>query len=456
MATADIPGNERSRRLDSWKEIAEYLRRDIRTATRWESQGLPLHRVPGGRSVFAFTDEIDAWLASRPEQAVASEDQLSATTDPAVVPAALPAPGPERRRLNYVVIGAAVALIALGLSFTPLVRGAGAPIDMSTAHVAVTPLDVSIVDKSGASRVVHHFSADVIPTPLTHSHDLVVDLDADGESEVLTGVAYYEVVRDRSIRSGELLRLATSGAVRWRFAFDDTLAFADATYSGPWGFADWQVEPKASPARIAVAAHHYTWWASMVSVLDHTGRRHGTFVNPGWIETVVWLDSSRLAISGFNNVRDEGTLALLDVARLDGQAPGSDGTPYICPTCSPGKPLFYATFPRSELNRLTAGRFNRAVVSLAGNQVIVITAETSREHSEASAIYEFDRELRFKRARYSERYWDEHRRLEMEGRISHAREKCPDRDGPPAIHVWDAARGWTRTTAAAEGSQPRS
>ena len=53
-------------RLDSWKAIASYLNRDLATARRWEKGlGLPVHRVGGaGRSVFAYTTEIDAWLRS--------------------------------------------------------------------------------------------------------------------------------------------------------------------------------------------------------------------------------------------------------------------------------------------------------------------------------------------------------------------------------------------------------
>jgi Tol biopolymer transport system component len=53
-------------RLDSWKEIAAYLGRDVTTAIRWEKQkGLPIHRVPGGKrsAVFAYRDEIDHWFA---------------------------------------------------------------------------------------------------------------------------------------------------------------------------------------------------------------------------------------------------------------------------------------------------------------------------------------------------------------------------------------------------------
>src|SRR5437763_4061347 len=56
-------------RLDSWKEIASYLDRDVRTVIRWEKErGLPVHRVPGakGHGVFAISSEVDTWLHSGP------------------------------------------------------------------------------------------------------------------------------------------------------------------------------------------------------------------------------------------------------------------------------------------------------------------------------------------------------------------------------------------------------
>ena len=52
-------------RLDSWKDIAAYLGRDVRTAIRWgKEKGLPVRRVPGGKrqAVFAYTAELDSWL----------------------------------------------------------------------------------------------------------------------------------------------------------------------------------------------------------------------------------------------------------------------------------------------------------------------------------------------------------------------------------------------------------
>jgi Tol biopolymer transport system component len=57
-----------SDRLDSWKEIASYLRRSVRTVTRWErEEGLPVHRHVHSKagSVFAYKTELDAWWTTR-------------------------------------------------------------------------------------------------------------------------------------------------------------------------------------------------------------------------------------------------------------------------------------------------------------------------------------------------------------------------------------------------------
>ena len=55
--------------LHSWKEIASYIGRGVRTIQRYEVQfGLPVHRPAGSSrsSVMAFCDEIDAWLSRTP------------------------------------------------------------------------------------------------------------------------------------------------------------------------------------------------------------------------------------------------------------------------------------------------------------------------------------------------------------------------------------------------------
>ena len=55
-------------RLDSWKRIAAYLKRDVSTVQRWERrESMPVHRHLHDKqgSVFAFRSELDAWWQSR-------------------------------------------------------------------------------------------------------------------------------------------------------------------------------------------------------------------------------------------------------------------------------------------------------------------------------------------------------------------------------------------------------
>ena len=58
------PAPPASDRLDSWKEIATYLKREMRTVQRWEQrEGLPVHRhvhTTQG-TVFAYKAELDVW-----------------------------------------------------------------------------------------------------------------------------------------------------------------------------------------------------------------------------------------------------------------------------------------------------------------------------------------------------------------------------------------------------------
>lgn len=55
--------------LNSWKEVATYLGRGVRTVQRWEQElGLPVRR-PRGKSrsaVIAFRNELDQWLHHAP------------------------------------------------------------------------------------------------------------------------------------------------------------------------------------------------------------------------------------------------------------------------------------------------------------------------------------------------------------------------------------------------------
>lgn len=64
-------------RLESWKKIASYLKRDVSTVQRWERrEGMPIHRHLHDKvgTVYAFRSEIDAWWQSRRKRLESESD----------------------------------------------------------------------------------------------------------------------------------------------------------------------------------------------------------------------------------------------------------------------------------------------------------------------------------------------------------------------------------------------
>ena len=111
--SSDVPNDAASPggdKLDSWKEIAGYLNRSVRTVHRWEKhEGLPVHRHRHRElgSVFAYKSELDAWFETRspqPQSGVENIDQGAAA----------------RRRLTFAVVGAAAALCVVAVSYLML------------------------------------------------------------------------------------------------------------------------------------------------------------------------------------------------------------------------------------------------------------------------------------------------------------------------------------------------
>ena len=116
------------RRLDSWKEIATYLKRDESTVRRWEKEGLPVHRRAHKRkaSVYAYESEIGAWWNDGRTQLEVMERAAAG----------------RRRRVMW---GATAGLLLLGMGLGLNVAGVrdrllGRPVAGEVTSIAVLPL----------------------------------------------------------------------------------------------------------------------------------------------------------------------------------------------------------------------------------------------------------------------------------------------------------------------------
>jgi Tol biopolymer transport system component len=108
----DVPPGPNDGRLDSWKKIAVYLKRDVTTVQRWEKrEGMPVHRHLHDKtgSVYAFRTELDAWSRSRRDPLPLS-GAGAAPDEPASVP--LPGTGSisRARRAGILVAGTLVVI----------------------------------------------------------------------------------------------------------------------------------------------------------------------------------------------------------------------------------------------------------------------------------------------------------------------------------------------------------
>jgi TolB-like protein len=121
------PGSDSSQapddRLESWKEIAAYLRRDVRTVQRWEqTDGLPIHRHKRAQRPipYAYKSELDAWWTGRSESGAPSEPQIET---------------PRLRTSSLIAVATLVVMVAaLGVYWAARSRAPHAPSAAARTH----------------------------------------------------------------------------------------------------------------------------------------------------------------------------------------------------------------------------------------------------------------------------------------------------------------------------------
>ncbi|HSC27631.1 MAG TPA: hypothetical protein VLD67_10175 [Vicinamibacterales bacterium] len=130
-----------ARRLDSWKEIAAYLRRDVTTVRRWEKrEGLPVYRHQHDRlgSVYGYTAEIDRWCEKR-RISPSSDGPVAEGTQLRAQPVQ-----PRSRRPFWRAAAAVLIVLGLGAAAIPLLKPPGA------GDAAVKPIRIALVPPEGA------------------------------------------------------------------------------------------------------------------------------------------------------------------------------------------------------------------------------------------------------------------------------------------------------------------
>ena len=168
---------EAEQRLNSWKEIAAYFDRDVRTAQLWEKkESLPVHRHEHNAraSVYAYSSELDKWLRNRVHKEL-SKLPLSRTLAELDVNPEI-SPRPDHPVRVFFRVCAAVATVAAAIILLLSFRANGIRYQNTSASVvlAVLPFEDLSGDKSG----------DFLVDGLTE--DLITDLERSGGAQVIS------------------------------------------------------------------------------------------------------------------------------------------------------------------------------------------------------------------------------------------------------------------------------
>jgi hypothetical protein len=460
-------------RLDSWKEIAGYVGRDVRTAIRWERErGLPVHRVPGEKrgGVFVFTGEIDRWLLS----VAIPADHSGMPEGPAT-----PEPGATRRlaeqeraaegrrrsvqsRWLAVLAGALVLLPLLGIALRagiPRKRSGVVPV------AAISLTGTELIAHSPGREVLwrHDFGRAVLsredpaPERMPRTFSGTGDLDGDGLSDLVVSVRFGQETLYASQSRHELFAFSAAGRVLWSRRLEETLTFGAGTFAGPWQtpYGD-ETGPQvavfsvAGEKRVAWAQSHCTWWPSILTVLDASGRLLSRWVHSGVIFAVAPMETAsglRLLVGGISNSREAAFLAVLDAAKAEGSGPEEPGSAFECRSCGPGRPLRYFVIQPSE-QKLAVGPYN-CLTDIRPDERGVEVRTT--EHAPGSAVRveavaRFSAEFKLEHTAWSSAWATGHRQLERAGKLDHPVERCPERDRPPRIREWTLENGWRDVT----------
>jgi tetratricopeptide (TPR) repeat protein len=267
-----------NRRLSGWKEIGAFFGKNERTVKRWENRGLPVHRLPGGTkaAVFAYTDELHAWLTGSRDALAAEPGDLPDEGEEAAAPAIAtvpPAPRPAQRGGLLAALGFAALLLAVGGGAVLLERSA--PTSQSVASATPRHQPTAEVRQIYLSALYHWNTrtSDGLKQAKAEFEQVLAKDPDYAEAHAGLANAYNLLAQYGVMPAGEAYPKAKAEAQR-AIALDDHLACG----YGALGFATFYGEKDLRAASVLMrraleldpnSALTYHWYALMMM---HTGK----------------------------------------------------------------------------------------------------------------------------------------------------------------------------------------
>ena len=398
--------------LDSWKEIAQYLKRDVRTCQRWEKElGLPVHRFedsPRSR-VFAYQKEIDHWLREKFGSKELTTPSKKITTTKIVT--------------LLIIIGAIIVLIWLLASLIrhrepydfKLERNTLVIIDQKGRHLWKHTFDH--ITLSSEKEYRNHFQKkQLVITPANKAEwtlpwIYIGDINNDQHQEVLFFIWW-----DKPQPESYLYCFNHQGKILWKYLPKEVPIFGQVTYSKNYrghGFILEDFDQDGSSEIVAIF-HCPTFFPTLLVLLNCEGECLGKYWNSGRINDVLTADfdgdGQKEIIIGFQNNewRQEG-IAVLSPDHLEGASPQIKDH-YDCKTTPiRGHEKYYLLLPKNEV---TAKQGNHNAIL---RMTILDGPRLEVKEQMAPLIYIFDQEMKLIFFDYSDLFLKEFNLLKDKG-----------------------------------------
>ncbi len=397
--------------LTSWKEIAAYLDRDVRTCVRWEKRyDLPIHRLErdSKAKVFAYKDEIDDWMAERSagERPRAERKGL---------PRLLFQPLPLLFALG--IVAAAVYFFFLRPSGPADFRIRGSELVVVDGHGReLWSFDTKIADLVGEDRYRTHFQEKTLSTVYVPiwPQIMIRDIDGDSRREVL-----FSTQTTSETRMDMLFCFDDRGKERWRFKTGRALVFGGQPFRREYRIFGFNVDDYDGDRtlEILVLSFQKPSWPCQAVLLDPAGKTEGEYWNAGYL-----MDGSagdvdgdgqkELVLSGVNNEYLRGCVAIFKPGQLRGSSPQKNEA-FQTPDLGEGGQSAYILFPKSDVYRAMssfADPVNYFWIHGDGDGITAVTTETQ-------IYYDLDRSLVCRGITLSNGFRDLREKLSLEGRL---------------------------------------
>jgi hypothetical protein len=433
-------------RLEGWAAIAGYLGTSSRTAQRWEQElGLPVRHA--GRSkgyrVFAFPADLDEWMKNT-QVAAPTPGPPPSNSGPNLVQTVAAERAPHPRLRWLVLAGGAIAASAVLLVAVKTIRST----DVEVGQVRFSSQQL-IASSNGRFLWSYDFGRPLVTSSTGQdSLALILSANQNHRNEVIVAAPRFAFDQPNGGASDALYAFSSSGKLLWRNAFNQHVAFAGENAGPPWEARTMASSGGAKSPLMWVALDSSLKSIALLLRVEPDGRFTTQFVNYGHLLALAELKtktSAYLVAGGINNECDCAALAILPLGAPSGHSPQSPSLS-PCHECPVGAPYRYFLFPRSEVDLLSGPSYNGVIaLDLDGPRLQVMTYESlPAEPSRVAdwALYEFREGFVPASAIFSDHYWDDHRRLSREGKISHPASLCPVLRQGLVVRGWSPETGW--------------